>query len=456
MLLSMQLLHDNYGITLEAASSEDAEPWQQQPASHAALNTAQLLPAVPAGGMQHQATQTDPGSMTLPLKYRSVVETPAPEQCSHTVRDQPATLSRADPGTADGQQSSPVAVSPGMGLEAPRRLTDIPAAVPTRAALSKDKTQQALVAAPAVPDPQADSAPAQQMHRKVEAFPAREVPDSLHLDTSTLQELTALPSAHGRIPLSLKSPLPMAAARPAKDRGTGRLPGALMRPARSAKPSPAKEAARATNRQPPFSRASDMGSRAAGNQDAVGNRRLGHPATRKQLLFNIADQHASGTDPSQKEAPGRLQGPQAIRQVPSQQAKPLSMQGPHHKTTEAHILHASSDSDTPQSAAARLPEPVQQGPSVNPLFDRSHDSAALQAAETRSAQPAGSPLEAAAVAAQGADMMHASAADQETALVKADAAGQPQQLQQASAASVHVSLHTAATPAICDHASCNC
>ena len=73
------------------------------------------------------------------------------------------------------------------GLEAPRPLTDLPAAVPARRALSQDTAR-------------ADSGPAVQTHDKAEAFPAAAFPDSLAMDTSTLQELTALPSAHGAHP----------------------------------------------------------------------------------------------------------------------------------------------------------------------------------------------------------------------------------------------------------------
>ncbi len=470
MLLSTQLLHDNYGITLEAADPDNTEPLLQQPYLPAKADNAQLPPAVLAGGMQPQATQTEPSGATMSQTGSSAGQTSSPMHSGSGLHDQPAISAEADPRKGDGQQSCPAAgASPiqkqtgvlSWGLEAPRPLAAMPAAVPAKAALHDDDTQQALAAAPAVLPAQADAQPAEQTHTRAEAFPAREVPDSLHLDTSTLQELTALPSAHGRIPVSLKSPLPMAAARPAKGRGMGRLPSPLTRAVRPAKPSPAREAARAASRQPPSSRAPGMGSQGAVSQDPTGSRRLAHPATRKQLHFDDAIWHAPGKgSSSRKEAPESLQGSRATQQLPSQQAKPHAEQAPHHKAAEAHRGHASSakvprslhgaassDSDTPRIAAARLPQPVQQGAAINPLFDHSHGSAALQAPRLCSTQPAGSLLEATSLTAQGAGV-NASPADQATALAKADAAGQSQQLQQGSTASAHVSIHTAHVPGI--------
>ena len=245
IVLSMQLLHDNYGITLEGGQPDDLEPSLQQPCVLAKAKNAQLALAAPAESMHHQATQTDPSSATLSQIAGSAGETSAHMHSGSGVHDQPAIPARVGPGEVDRQHGfpasgeSPIEKEAGAlnkGLEAPKLLATLPTAVPAKAALHEDDTQQAQQPASAVLLPQVDSASAQPVHKKAEAFPAAEVPDSLHLDTSTLQELTALPSAHGRIPISLKSPLPMAAARPAKGRGTGRLPSALTRITRTAKP----------------------------------------------------------------------------------------------------------------------------------------------------------------------------------------------------------------------------
>ncbi len=473
IVLSMQLLHDNYGITLEGGQPDDLEPSLQQPCVLAKAKNAQLALAAPAESMHHQATQTDPSSATLSQIAGSAGETSAHMHSGSGVHDQPAIPARVGPGEVDRQHGfpasgdSPIEKEAGAlnkGLEAPKLLATLPTAVPAKAALHEDDTQQAQQPASAVLLPQVDSASAQPVHKKAEAFPAAEVPDSLHLDTSTLQELTALPSAHGRIPISLKSPLPMAAARPAKGRGTGRLPSALTRITRTAKRSPAREAARTTSRQLPLGRAPGMGSQAAGSQNATGLCRLAHPATRKQLNFDDANRHAPGRGTlAQKEAPEGLQGSQGSfglvwtsPELPSQQAQPHSERGPHQRAAEAHRLRASSakvprslhgaassDSDTPRSAAACLPQPVQQAGGVNPLFDPRNGSDGPNAAGLHSAQPRGVLPQTALEAAQGAGVTHASSADQATALARANAAGPPQQAQQGSASSMHVSTHTA-------------
>ena len=331
------------------------------------------------------------------------------------------------------------------GLEAPRPLTDLPAAVPARRALSQDTAR-------------ADSGPAVQTHDKAEAFPAAAFPDSLAMDTSTLQELTALPSAHGRIPVSLKSPLPMATARPLKGRGMGRLPGAITRSIPTAKPSPAREAAGAASRQSPLRRAPGTGSQSAGSRDDSGKRRMAHPATRKQLHFDEAGRHALGKSiPNQKGVPGSTQGSQGL---PNQQAKlqgrqtKSALRGSHQKLgyiRKPHasspdvprILHgaASSDSNTPRVAAAWLPQPAQQAVGFNPLYDSCHGSGDPEVPGLHCAQPAGIRLEA-MVAAQSAGMTHASARDPEAAPAQSSAAGVPQQLHQGGGASVPVSIQT--------------
>ena len=101
----MQLLHDNYGITLEAAAPDDTEPWQQQPDGRAKLDSAKFPPTAAAESMQHQATQTEAGSLTVLLKESGAIENPAPEQCGNRGQDQPAIPARAGPGEADGQHS---------------------------------------------------------------------------------------------------------------------------------------------------------------------------------------------------------------------------------------------------------------------------------------------------------------------------------------------------------------
>lgn len=395
----MQLLYDNYGISLDVAMPDEPEPWQQQPYCPANMDTSpQKSLELPAEcTQQRQATQTDSSSisnsMTMPQTESSPVKTSAPVPTGDRLHDQPAGTAEAGPRKTDGQQLLSLTDMgphqkqksvPSKGVEAPRPTTDLPAAVPATAAFSKDNGRQALQPAPNVLHAQAALLSTELMHKKkAVAFPAGQVPDSLAMDTFTLQELTALPSEHGRIPVSLKSPLPMAAARPAKGRGMGRLPSALTRPARAAQPSPARAAASAASRQRALSKAPGMGSRSAGSQDGSGGVRLGHPVTRKQLQFDTADRGAPG-----KEAPRSVRGTQATQGLPNQHPEPqegrkaAAVRGSHQKAVHSHRAHAgspkarrslhgnaSSDSDTPRTAAAWLSQPVQQAQGINPLFD---------------------------------------------------------------------------------------
>ena len=341
-------------------------------------------------------------------------------------RDRPETLPYSQP-----QEQ----ISSSKEMEAPRPLSDLPAAVPAKEALSEDTTR-------------ADSGPAVQMHNRAKAFAAAELPDSLAMDASTLQELTALPSVHGRIPFSLKSPLLMVAAQPAKGRSLGRLPGALTRPNRTAKPSPAREAAGAARRQVPLSRAPGVSGQSAGSQDGSGNRRLTHPANRKQLHFDEAARNTPGKRiPAAKGVAGNTQGPQAL---PNQQAKPQGQQTasalratnqkPEHidkyhasSPNLPGILHgaASSDSNTPRIAAAWLPQPAQQAVGINPLYDPRDGLGDPEAPGLHSAQPAGIRLEA---------MAAVQARDPQAAPARSNAAEPPQQLQQGVGASMPVSI----------------
>ena len=463
----MQLLCENYGIVLDAAMPDDTEPQQHQPYSLAKVDTsAQELPAVPTEIMQHQTIQIDANSIgmstIMPQTESSAVKTSAPIQLGDRLHDPPTSTAEAGPRKTVEQRSlPPTDVSPcqeqsrvpGRGVEAPRLLTDLPAAVPGPAAFSTDDGRQALYA-------QAGPLSAELMHeKKGETVQAGQVPDSLAMDTCTLQELTTLPSAHGHIPFSLKSPLPMAAARPAPGRGRGRPSSALTRPARAARPSPARAAASTASRQRPSSKTPGMGSWSAGSQDASRGDRLAHPPVQKQLQFDTAHRDAPGRcAPTQKEAPGSVQGTQTTQGLPHQHAKPqegrkaAAVRSSHQKPDDSHRAHAgspkpprslcgaaSSDSDTPRAAAAWLPQPVQQAQGLNPLYDPRHSSEAPQAPELRPAQPAGIFLEA-SLAAQGAGRMPG---DQAETAEGGGAAGPAQQLHQESGAAVHVRAHTA-------------
>ena len=166
-LLSTQLLQDNYGITLEGATPDDTEAQQQQSPRQVEVSTsAQHPPAALSQLMQHQATQTEQGSAAMPQLLSSAIET-----CADI---DPAPKAEADPAKGDEQQTPPASGDPAsphqkqiralsMELEqAPRPLTDLPAAVPARAAKRR-------VNGPLTPG---GSMPAVQAHEMAETHPA--------------------------------------------------------------------------------------------------------------------------------------------------------------------------------------------------------------------------------------------------------------------------------------------
>lgn len=445
-ILCMQLLQEHYGISLETGTPDEDQLGQQQQSVEPAEvhDFASRPPAELTAGMLHQATQTDASSTPL-----------------------------MPPSSSEGQQSMPMSQDisnaeqrlsrvTSKGSEAETSMDEIPAKGTASGMHEGQESSQPVLANPAV---QKDSEPLSQPPQKGETTRAGEAPDSLAMDTSTLHELTVLPSEHGRIPVSLRSPLPMAAppARTAKGKGMDKSPIASARLTRKATPSPAREVSQIGSRQVLSSRAQGqarqlIGTRQKG-QTGTGTRRTAQPLARKQLHFQETEpatsRRASSTG---QETQRERQGVKQLQRITKQQAKPepthmaaSAAQAAEQQAVKPQVLHArspsspmsqhdraSSDSDTPRSAPDRLPQPVPQTEGNIPLHDPRHD---LQRPELRAAQPAQPSciVLGPSGSAQGAGMLHGSPQLQAGALAMAETVGQPQQLQQQQSHGLHVS-----------------
>ena len=278
------------------------------------------------------------------------------------------------------------------------------------------------------------------------------VPDSMAMDTSTLRELSVVPSSQGLLPVSLKSPLPLTAARAKKARGVARPTGA----AATRSPLLTRGSALPGQAQRPTKLHTPVGSgRQAAPQASAELKRGGaasvrgvQPFARKKLSFAAGAQHGSaGKAHVGRQAPdickmGNLQAQRAGASMPS--GVPAAAQLMHQQqvprlASTRHATGASSDSDTPRVASARLPEPVQQVEAYNPLFDLHQES-------SREPSPPQQPATATAASSRGSGQVQAAAglpdppwADQAAAETTALALTQQAQAQKMDMAIAQVS-----------------
>ena len=445
-ILCMQLLQEHYGISLETGTPDEDQLGQQQQSVEPAEvhDFASRPPAELTVGMLHQATQTDASS--TPLMPPSSSERQQSMPMSQDISNADQKLSRVT----------------SKGCEAETSMEEVPA---EGTASGKDEGQGLSQTGLAYPTVQKASGLLNQPPQKGETSLAGEAPDSLAMDTSTLHELTVLPLEHGRIPVSLRSPLPMAAppARTVKDKGMGKSPIASAKLTRKATPSPARQVSQIGSRQVLSGRAQGQARHLTDNrqkgQTGTGTRRTAQPLARKQLHFQETEpatsRRASSTG---QETQRERQGVKQLQRVTKQQAKPdpkhvaaIAAQAAEQQAAKPQVLHArsprpsmsqhdvaSSDSDTPRSAPDRLPQPVPQTEGNNPLHDPRHD---LQRPELRAAEPAQPSciVLGPSGSAQGAGMLHGSPKLQAGALAMAETVGQPQQLQQQQSHGLHVS-----------------
>ena len=270
------------------------------------------------------------------------------------------------------------------------------------------------------------------------------VPDSMAMDTSTLRELSVVPSSQGLLPVSLKSPLPLTAARAKKARGVARPTGA----AATKSPLLTKGSALPTPGQRPTRLHTPVGSgRQAAPQASAEPKRGGagsvrgvQPVARKKLSFAAGAQHdTAGEANVGRQAPdicktGNLQAQRASASTSAAAHQKVRMIESIGQTTGP-----SSDSDTPRVASARLPEPVQQSEAYNPLFDLRQDP-------SREPSPPQQPATATAASSTGSGQVQAAAglpdrpwADQAAAETTALALTQQAQAQRLDMAITQVS-----------------
>ena len=156
------------------------------------------------------------------------------------------------------------------------------------------------------------------------------VPDSMAMDTSTLRELSVVPSAQGLLPVSLKSPLPLTAACTKKATGLARTAGAAemgsrLRTKGSALP---RQAQRPTRQRTPVGSWRQAAPWASAEPQRGGGATKGvrgvQPVARKQLSFAAGAQHGSaGKAHVGRQAPdickmGSLRAQQAGASVPAE------------------------------------------------------------------------------------------------------------------------------------------
>ena len=269
------------------------------------------------------------------------------------------------------------------------------------------------------------------------------VPDSMAMDTSTLRELSVVPSAQGLLPVSLKSPLPLTAARAKKATGSARAAGAAgmgsrLRTKGSALP---RQAQRPTRQHTPVGSGRQAAPQASAEPQKGGAATKGvrsvQPIARKQLSFAVGAQHGTaGEAHVGGQAPdickmGRLRAQQAGTDMSAEvsaAAQMMHQQIPRLGSTR-HTTGASSDSDTPRVASACLPEPVQQVEAYNPLFDPHQDP-------SRETSPPQQPATARAAGSRGSGQVQAvkglldpPSADQAAAVTVAPALPQQAQAQ---------------------------
>ena len=270
--------------------------------------------------------------------------------------------------------------------------------------------------------PPADSGMPEESSTSLPACSAAQVPspawvsDSMAMDTSTLRELSVVPSAQGLLPVSLKSPLPLTAARAKKARGIARPSGAAATrspPLTRGSVLP-RQAQRPTRQRTPVGSGRQAAPKASAEPQRVGAAMKGvrgvQPVARKQLSFAAGAQHdTAGKAHVGRQAPdvckiGRLRAQQAGASTSAEvsAAARLMHQRVPRFGSSRHATGASSDSDTPRVASARLPEPVQQVEAYNPLFDLHQDP-------SRELRPPQQPAAATAASSRGSGQAQAAA-----------------------------------------------
>ena len=371
------------------------------------MQLSSLMPVAPTSGPEEKGTHGHAGSAAPEKGHRS---------------------SHQDQGNSATGPAAKVAV-------------EVPAIEAAAHKSEKDETPRTEVANAGT---QHTHGPPNQMHAREEVPNlAGQLPDSAAMDTCTLRELTVLPSAQGRIPVGVKSPLPTAAAQTGKSRGAGRVLGSGTRTVRPGQPSPARGAQQAGRARPAAGRARERAGQSpqlsARNTAITSVPRAPQPAARKQLHF--APEADAGKISSRVQSPrGNLAGKHApaqytAQQQASQHARPHG-ESPHGAHMRQHGA-ASSDSDMPWSASARLLQPVQQAGATFMLAAPPQES-------LKARGPAGQPAQGVSVgnstAEQGASLLQKSA--QQQAAAAADIPSQPWHAQQQGDAALTQVNHT--------------
>ena len=390
----VQLLQEYYGISLELDASDDGQlrglesvtaaqkhrgPTEalevllenmQQHTKQGSASSMQKKHSI--GGvtaiLDAQARNTDPTPFVLQLCSDTI-------EATHEINRQTS----GQAGVREGQMQSATAID---GVKSQTPIEGRPAHVP--AAHSEHTSMQMPPAGSGMPEGSSNSLLAQGAAQV--PHPAW-VPDSMAMDTSTLRELSVVPSAQGLLPVSLKSPLPLTAACTKKATGLARTAGAAemgsrLRTKGSALP---RQAQRPTRQRTPVGSWRQAAPWASAEPQRGGGATKGvrgvQPVARKQLSFAAGAQHGSaGKAHVGRQAPdickmGSLRAQQAGASVPAEvlaAAQLMHQQVPRLGSTR-QSTGASSDSDSPRVASARLPKPVQQLEAYNPLFDLHQD-----------------------------------------------------------------------------------
>ena len=461
----MQLLQEYYGISLELDASDDgqlrglecvgAAQKHGRPADALGVLLESMQQHVKQGkasSMQKKHSCTG-GSAMLDAQAGSADPTPC---MLHLQDDAIEAIRKTDRERLGEAKMSlgQVTVATASDKAKTETPTGVPADVP---ALHREHTFAEM--APAASGTQegfSTSQPAGGIAAQV--HPPAWVPDSMAMDTSTLRELSAVPSAQGLIPVGLKSPLPLTAARARKSRGFARP----IRAAADASPLLTKgsalprQALRLIKQRTPVGSGRQAAPQAGAEPQRGGIATKGvrgmQPVARKQLSSARGAQHdTAGKANLGREAPGirkmgRLRAQQAGASTSA--AAPDAAQVMHQRVprleSTGQTTGPSSDSDTPRVASARLPEPVQQVEAYNPLFDPHQDS-------SREPSPPQQPATAAAASSRGPRQVQAVAglpdslvADQATAQTGAPALTQQAQAQKLDMATAQVKIRLSA------------
>ena len=411
-LPSVQLLQEYYGISLELDAGDDGQlhglecvtaaqkhsgptnalgvllESMQQQTKQGSASSLQKKHSVSGGAdmADAQARSTDPTSCVLQHQGDAIAAT------------QKIDRQRLGEAQVSGEQAHTLRASNGAQ---PDTLTEgLSADVP---ALYSENTSVQM--------PPADSGMRVEFKSSLPAQGAAQVahpawvPDSMAMDTSTLHELSVVPSAQGLLPVSLKSPLPLTAARAKKARGVARptAAAATRSPLHTKGSALPRQAQRPTKQHTPVGSGRQAAPQASAEpkRGGAGSVRGVQPVARKKLSFAAGAQHdTAGEAHVGRQAPdicktGNLQAQRASASTSAaahQQVRRLESIG---QTTGP-----SSDSDTPRVASARLPEPVQRSEAYNPLFDLHQDP-------SREPSPPQQPATATAASSRGSGQVQA-------------------------------------------------